>query len=69
MSRLGFEVRTFKNPTKENVETLLKQIQKMDLSHIDVFGMAISSHGSADNIIYLKDTHTDLNFFVDPIKE
>jgi len=69
MSRLGFEVRTFKNPTKENVETLLQQIQKMDLSHIDVFGMAISSHGSADNIIYLKDTHTDLNFFVDPIKK
>ncbi|CAG5094630.1 Oidioi.mRNA.OKI2018_I69.XSR.g13726.t1.cds [Oikopleura dioica] len=68
MVRLGFEVRIYHNPSKYVAEDILKIFKKIDLSNIEVFGMAISSHGSANNIIYLKDTHTDLNFFVDPIK-
>ena len=69
MTRLGFEVEIFRNMTKENAQGLLDLLKRMVLTEIDVFGMAISSHGSADNIIYLTDTHADVNFFVDPIKE
>ena len=69
MTRLGFEVTVFRNMTKTNAQALLGLLQSMNLTHIDVFGMAISSHGSDDNVIYLKDTHTDVNFFVEPIKE
>jgi hypothetical protein len=69
MTRLGFEVKIFRNTTKTNAQGLLDLLQRMVLTQIDVFGMAISSHGSADNIIYLTDTHADVNFFVDPIKE
>ena len=69
MLRLGFEVRIYNNADKKFTEDILQSFKNMDLSNIEVFGMAISSHGSANNIIYLKDTHTDLNFFVDPIKE
>lgn len=68
MTRLGFEVTVFRNMTKTNAQALLGLLQSMNLTHIDVFGMAISSHGSDDNVIYLKDTHTDVNFFVEPIK-
>jgi len=68
MKRLGFEVRIYKNQPKANVADILEKYKGMDMSNIEVFGMAISSHGSSDNIIYLNDTHTDLNFFVDPIK-
>ena len=69
MERLGFEVIVFKNQTTGNVEGLLKSISEMDLSCINLFGMAISSHGDEDNNIYLKDTHADLNFFIEPLKE
>jgi len=69
MTRLGFEVRIYRNQPKQNVGDLLEKLGKLDMTHIDVFGMAISSHGSSNNIIYLSDAPTDLNFFVDPIKE
>ncbi|CBY08387.1 unnamed protein product [Oikopleura dioica] len=68
MTRLGFEVRIYRNQPKQNVGDLLEKLGKLDMTHIDVFGMAISSHGSSNNIIYLSDAPTDLNFFVDPIK-
>ena len=41
----------------------------MNFNHIEVFGMAISSHGNDKNQIQLKDGFVDLSFFVDPVKE
>ena len=69
MARLGFEVRIFKNKTKDQAGLIFDRVKKMDLNNIEVFGMAISSHGSEDNLIYMRDTDVDLNFFADPVKE
>lgn len=70
MKRLGFETIVFKDQSKGNVADFLGEegLGAMNLQHIEVFGMAISSHGNSENEICLRDRLVDLCFFVDPIK-
>lgn len=70
MQKLGYRVFVYVDYTKKEVENVLNKLtNKVDMTHCSTFGMAISSHGDSNGVIYVNDGYIMVNDYINKIKE
>lgn len=69
MTNRGFKVSIYKDLTKREIGTVITKLAKADMTEFNMFGIAITSHGDSDGVIYVKNGYIHLNDVIDPIKQ
>ncbi|CAG5103964.1 Oidioi.mRNA.OKI2018_I69.chr1.g1020.t1.cds [Oikopleura dioica] len=67
-TELEFEVHTYHDLTKKEVESTLQKYENCNMDDCEMFGLALLTHGDAQGIVSAKDKMLHISSFIDPIK-